>query len=320
MKRLGNLYDKIISMDNLRLADEKARKGKTKTVGVQKHDKHREENLQKLHEQLKNGTFRTSQYKIFTIHEPKERIIYRLPYYPDRILHHAVMNIMESIWVSTLTSDTFSCIKHRGINGVRTKLKRSLPDKQNTEYCLKIDIRKYYPSIDHDTLKQIIRKKIKCTKTLVLLDEIIDSAPGIPIGNYLSQYFANLYLSYFDHWVKEVAKVKHYFRYAADMIFLSNSKSFLHNLLGRIKTYLQHLKLQLKPNYQVFPVLKRGIDFVGFVFFHTHIFIRKCIKQKLCRTLHKSTLINKELKMRIAGWLGWLKYSNSKHLIQTLHI
>lgn len=320
MKRFGNLYEKIISIDNLQLADEKARKGKLKTIGVTEHDKHREENLKRLHDQLKNGTFHTSQYKIFTIHEPKERIIYKLPYFPDRILHHAVMNIMEPIWMSTFTSDTFSCIKKRGISAIRTKLKRALSDKQNTKYCLKIDIRKYYPTIDHDTLKVIIRTKIKCNRTLAILDEIIESAPGIPIGNYLSQYFANLYLTYFDHWIKETMQVKYYFRYADDMIFLSDNKQFLHSLLSEIIKYLKDLKLQLKSNYQIFPVDKRGIDFVGFIFFHNHIFMRKGIKQNLCRAVRKCTVKGVKRKIRLAGWLGWVKYSNSINLTKSLHI
>ena len=111
MKRIGNLYEKIISLDNLRLADEKARRGKLRSYGVLLHDKNREANILALHETLKNRTFKNSEYSTFTIYEPKERIIFRLPYYPDRILHHAIMNILEPIWVSVFTKDTYSCIK-----------------------------------------------------------------------------------------------------------------------------------------------------------------------------------------------------------------
>ena len=162
----------------------------------------REQNIQELHHQLMEGTFRTSPYDIFKIYTPKERDIYRLPYYPDRIVHHAVMNILEPIWCSIFTADTYSCIKGKGIHAAARKLKQYLrEDPPGTRYCLKIDIRKYYPSIDHDILKQIIRRKIKDRRLLALLDEIIDSAEGVPIGNYLSQYFANLYLAYFDHWI-----------------------------------------------------------------------------------------------------------------------
>lgn len=180
MKRLGNLYDKIISLDNLRLADERARKGKLRSYGVKLHDRNKEANLLSLHEALKAGTYRTSEYSTFTIYEPKEREIFRLPYFPDRIVHHAVMNILEPIWVSIFTADTYSCIKGRGIQAAANKLRRVIDrDKAGCAYCLKIDIRKFYPSIDHTVLKSIVRRKIKDTRLLNLLDEIIDSAEGL---------------------------------------------------------------------------------------------------------------------------------------------
>ena len=162
MKRIGNLWEKIISVENLMMADEKARKGKTRSYGVRLHDRNRAANIQKLHDDLAAKRFRTSNYHIFTIHEPKERKIYQLPYYPDRIVHHAVMNVMESIWVSSFTADTYSCIKNRGIHLAAKKVRRALKeDPDGTRYCLKIDIRKFYPSIDHEILKGIIRRKIK---------------------------------------------------------------------------------------------------------------------------------------------------------------
>lgn len=258
MKRIGNLYDKIISLENLRLADEHARKGKRNTYGVKLHDKNREGNLLALHEALKNGTYKTSRYSTFIIHEPKERLIFRLPYYPDRIVHHAVMNILEPIWLSVFTADTYSCIKKRGIHAAARKLRRVIDaNKEDCRYCLKIDIRKFYPSVDHDVLKAIVRRKLKDTRLLQLLDEIIDSADGLPIGNYLSQYLANLVLTYFDHWVKEELKVKHYFRYADDMVVLHSDKSVLHELLAKFEAYLTGIvKLHVKDNKQIFPVGK----------------------------------------------------------------
>lgn len=117
MKRIGNLYKTIISVENLREADRKARKGKTHTYGVRVHDKNREANILALHEALLTKTFKTSPYDVFTIFEPKERLIFRLPYYPDRIVHHAIMNVLEPIWVRTFTHNTFSCVKGRGIEG-----------------------------------------------------------------------------------------------------------------------------------------------------------------------------------------------------------
>lgn len=314
MKRINNLYEKIYSIENLQLADLIARKGKSKQPGVVQHDQYREENIQKLHEMLKGKTYITSEYTTFTIFEPKERLIYRLPYFPDRITHHAVMNILEPIFVSTFTADTYSCIKGKGIHAAAKAVKRALKDVENTKYCLKLDVKKFYPNVDHEILKQLLRRKIKDKDLLWLLDEIIDSTNGLPIGNYLSQYFANFYLTYFDHWMKEVKGVRYYFRYADDMVILSSSKLYLHQLLSEIKGYLQdNLKLTVKSNYQVFPVDARGIDFVGYVFRHTHVLLRKSIKQNFARML-----VRNRNQKSIASYNGWAAHCNSKNLIKKL--
>lgn len=314
MKRFNNLYERICSLENLQLADSIARKGKLDQPGVIRHDRNRDNNLQYLNEMLKNKTFRTSEYTTFTIFEPKERVIFRLPYFPDRIVHHAVMNVLEPIFVSTFTADTYSCIKKRGIHAAANAVKGALRDTDGTTVCLKLDIKKFYPSVDHDILKQLLRKKIKDQELLWLLDGIIDSAEGLPIGNYLSQYFANFYLTYFDHWIKEVKGVKYYFRYADDMVILSDNKPYLHQLLAEIRTYLdEKLKLTVKDNYQVFPVDARGIDFVGYVFRHTHTLLRKSIKQNFARMI-----AHNRNPQSIASYNGWAKHCNSRHLIKTL--
>lgn len=227
MKRIAGLYEQIISVENLRLADEKARRGKTHTYGVMVHDRHREEDIQALHEALRTKTFRTSEYDVFTVYEPKERLIYRLPYYPDRIVHHAVMNVLEPIWTRLFTHNTFSCIKGRGIEGCARHVEKIIRKyKGRPLYCLKIDLKKFYPSINHRVLKRIVRRKIKDKDLLWLLDEIIDSAEGLPIGNYLSQYLANLILCYFMHEVNEALKLD-CAEYADDIVFFSDSKEKL---------------------------------------------------------------------------------------------
>lgn len=314
MKRANNLYEKIYSIENLQLADTIARKGKSKQPGVIAHDRNREENIWKLHEMLKEKTYRTSEYTTFTIFEPKERLIFRLPYYPDRITHHAIMNVLEPLFVSVFTADTYSCIKRKGIHAALRAVKRALNDVENTQYCLKLDVKKFYPSIDHEVLKSLIRRKIKDNDLLWLLDEIIDSTDGLPIGNYLSQYLANFYLTYFDHWLKEEKRVKYYFRYADDMVILSATKPELHQLLAEIREYLHsNLKLEIKANYQVFPVESRGIDFVGYVFRHSHILLRKSIKQRFARMLKR-----RKNDKSIASYKGWAKHCNSKHLMKKL--
>ncbi len=314
MKRLNNLYQKIYSMENLQLADQIARKGKSGQYGVKLHDKNAEANLVALHHMLKDKTYRTSEYKIFKIWEPKERDVYGLPYFPDRIAHHAVMNILEPIFVSNFTSDTFSCIKGKGIHAAKEAVQQALKDVPGTTYCLKLDIKKFYPNVDHAVLKQLLRRKFKDADLLWLLDEIIDSAPGIPIGNYLSQYFANFYLSYFDHWIKEDKHVKYYYRYADDLVILADNKPYLHRLLADIREYLTgKLNLTIKSNYQVFPVSERGIDFVGYVLRHTHVALRKSIKKNFARKVSR-----RANRSSIASYLGWAKHCNSRHLIKKL--
>jgi RNA-directed DNA polymerase len=314
MKRKGNLYQRICSIENLMLADSIARKGKVTRPGVLRHDQNREQNIQDLHLALINKTYKTSDYTTFRIFEPKERIIFRLPYYPDRIVHHAVMNILEQIFVATFTADTYSCIKKRGIHAAATAVKAALSDQAGTRYCLKLDIKKFYPNVDHEILKQLLRRKIKDKDLLWLLDGIIDSAEGLPIGNYLSQYFANFYLTYFDHWMKEVMGVKYYFRYADDLVILSDNKVYLHKLLSDIRTYLaDELRLIVKKNYQVFPVDSRGIDFVGYVFRHSHTRLRKSIKQSFARMMAGT-----RNTQSVASYSGWAIHCNSTHLLKKL--
>ena len=313
MKRIGYLFQQVCSLANLYLADSIAAKGKAKQPGVQAHLQNRDTNIWRLHCALLDKTYRTSEYTTFKIYEPKEREIFRLPFI-DRIVHHAIMNVVEPIFKSHFTADTYSCIKGRGIHAAHYKLRKSLKDARGTKYCLKVDIKKFYPSVDHEILKALLRHKFKDPDLLELLDGIIDSAPGLPIGNYLSQYFANYYLSFFDHWLKEQRGVRHYFRYADDLVFLAGSKAELHQLLADIRLYLDtHLRLAVKDNYQVFPVADRGIDFLGYVYYHDRTLLRKRIKKSFARAVAAG-----KGKPTIAAYKGWAKHCDSKHLLKKL--
>lgn len=314
MKREGNLYSKIISIENLQLADANAQKGKSTQYGIRLHNKGREENIKSLHETLAIREYKTSEYTVFKIHEPKERLIFKLPYFPDRIVHHAIMNVLKPIFINCFTTDTYSCINGRGIHGASRAIIKSLTDQPNTKYCLKLDIEKFYPSVDNEILKSLLRRKFKDKDLMCLLDEIIDSAEGLPIGNYLSQYFANFYLTYFDHWIKEIKKVNYYFRYADDIVILSSDKSHLHELLFEIDQYLKiNLNLEIKSNYQIFPVEARGIDFVGYKFYHSHTLLRKSIKKRFAKKMK-----NNPTKSTLASYYGWAKHCDSKHLLKKL--
>ncbi len=296
----------------MQLADQKAQKNKLQQHGIKAHDKNRELNILNLHQTLLKNEFKTSNYIIKTIYETKERQISILPYFPDRIVHHAVMNVMQPIWTATFTRDTYSCIPGRGTHCASYSLRKIIQNRKSTEYCLKLDVQKFYASVEHPILKIIIRKKIKDKNLLNLLDGIIDSAPGLPIGNYLSQYFANLYLTPFDHWLKETVGVQYYFRYMDDMVIVSDDKPYLHSVLALIKEYLyEELGLTVKSDYQVFPVDLRGIDFVGYPTFHNHAFVRKRTKKNFIAAVKRSASVE-----CIESYKGILSHCNSYNLLQ----
>jgi len=234
MKRFGNLYEKVYDLDNLKLAHKHAKRGKSHYKEVLHVDNNEDELLKELQLSLKNNTYITSDYDIFERCEyTKTRIIYKLPYYPDRIAQWALLQVIEPYLLRRLSEDTYSAIPNRGIHKCLNKLTNALRCDEELLYCFKMDIKKYYPSINHTILKQEYSKIFKDNDLLWLIYEIIDSVEmsegtGIPIGNYLSQWSANLYLTAFDRWVKETLKVKHYYRYMDDIVVLG--KSYMYKL------------------------------------------------------------------------------------------
>ncbi len=324
MKRYGNLYAQICDINNLRLAAQNAASGKRRRSEVTAFFARLEENLEQLHRELTEKRYKTSPYDVFVKFEGKRREIYKLPF-RDRVVHWAIMQVLEPIWTPQFTADTHACIKGRGMHSLLRKLREDLRnDPEGTAYCLKLDIRKFYPSIDHEKMKAVVRRKIKDPEVLWLLDGIIDSAPGVPIGNYISQYFANLYLSELDHLLKEVAGVRYYYRYADDMVLLAGDKPTLHGWLVLINDWLnEERRVDLKSNYQVFPVESRGIDFVGYVTFHTHCLARKKNKQGLCRELaklRKAGVPEAEIMLLTASRAGFMLHCDSKHLFKVLNM
>lgn len=300
-------------MQNLILAEKNARRGKRHQYGVRLFDKDPHGNLLRLQEMLINKTYNTSPYKIRTIHEPKERLVHCLPYFPDRIAHHAAILQLENMFVSTFTSSTYSCIKNRGIHGLLYDLKSALQTKTPYAYALQLDIRKFYPSIDHDILKTLLRRKIKDHDMLWFLDNVIDSAPGMPIGNYLSSFLSNFYITGFDHWAKEHLGVGPYFRYSDDIVTLSHNKHDLHRYLHAIKQYMHdHLKLTVKNNYRIYPT-RIGINIVGYIVYPTHILLRKNIKQNFSRAIAAG-----KPKINLSAYKGWADHADTKHLLKKL--
>lgn len=320
MKRTGNLFEKIIDIDNIILAHKNARKGKTHYREVKKVDCNILYFAQEIQNMLINNTYEVGDYEVFTktVDNGKVREIFRLDYYPHRIIHHAILQVLEDIWVKTFISSTYCCIRNRGIHKALVKIKNDLHKNKNLKYCYKFDIRKYYPNVDNSILKTTMRKKLKDKKLLLLLDKIIDSSKGLPIGNYMSQYFSNLYLNGFDHYCKEVLKLKFYYRYCDDIVVLHEDKTFLHQARLSIEDYLtKHLKLEIKSNWQVFQVNSRGIDFLGYRFFSSYTLLRKSIAKKvkiIAYNIQKKNYATRGDINSLMSYYGWLIHANTLNL------
>lgn len=313
MKRHGNLYHKVYDMTNLRIAAKKAMRGKSRQKGVIEFKKDPERYLWQLHYLLRNKEYKTSAYKHFQIKEEKIRDISSLPFFPDRVAHQALMAVVDPIIIPTLVSNTYNCIKNRGILKATFALRKGLKDVESTLYCLKMDIKKFYPSVDTEILKQLLRRKIKDNDLLWLLDEIIGSHSGLPLGNYPSQNLANFYLSPFDHYLKQDCGVKYAYRFCDDYVILDSSKEYLHDLLTKIKIYLKEkLNLTVKSNHQIFPVSSRMIDFVGYPVDHNNVRLRPGIKKRFKIAVHKNKYKS------IPSFLGWAKWANCRHLEKKL--
>ena len=345
MKRYGNLYEQIYSMDNLRKAHQNARKGKGWYQEVREVDADVETYLKRLQEMLINHTYQTSPYEKFIKHDSgKEREIFKLPYFPDRICQWAILQVIEPYLLRYMTKNTYSAIPERGIHAALHDVQEAMwKDVPNCQYCLKLDVRHYYPSINHGILKAKFRRLFKDAELLWLLDEIIDSIctakiedmrdiwlldedidteTGIPIGNYLSQYCGNFYLSGFDYWIKEEKRVKHYFRYMDDIVIFGSSKEELHALKREMDVYfMRELRLTIKGNWQVFPSYVRGVDFVGYRTFLNYTLLRKStctnFKKKMVYIRKKTEsgqLMNYSEWCSVNSYKGWLNHCDSYRL------
>lgn len=328
MKRYGKIFPKIYDMENLYLAHENARRDKTFYKEVKMVDSDPEYYLGQIQQMLKDGSYQVSPYTVSMINDKgKERELMKLPYFPDRIIQWAIMLQIEHIFMEVFCSHTCASIYGRGIKEASRLTEKYMKNKFDSRYCLKIDISKFYPNINHRILKGLLMKKIKDKKVLELLFKIIDSYPGekgVPIGSYLSQYLANFYLSYFDHWLKEKMGVKAVVRYMDDIVIFHWSGKYLHWLLQQMENYLKtNLDLQIKPNHQVFPTAIRGVDFVGYRFFFGY----KLLRKKTCKKMKKKMLQIKAKQdagklLNYREWcsgnsyIGWLMWCDSWRLYE----
>jgi hypothetical protein len=317
MKRYGNLYEKVCDIENLRVALHNASKTKKHIRSVKRVLEDEEKYLHDLRNLLLNEQFVNGKYHVFLLTERgKERTIHSLPFYPDRIVHHAIVQVCAQFWIKSFIRDTYASIPGRGIHDGVRRIQKIIPNCEGY-YALKCDITKFYPSVDHEILKQILRKQIKDPKLLRLLDIIVDSGPGVPIGNYLSQYFGNLILNPLDHWLKQDKRIKYYFRYCDDFVILHKSKKVLHSLLTKIKEKLSDYNLKVKHNWQIFPVNDRGVDFLGYRFWPNKTLLRKTSLRSFLRRIKvKRMTLNEALRLRDAtgAYKGWLKYCDNRGL------
>lgn len=257
MKRIGYLYEQIYNIDNLIEAEGKARRNKKKNghlpFGIKRFDKHKMQYLEELQKSLREETFKTSEYKIMTIKADhgKIREIFKLPYFPDRILHHAILNVIAPYLTKFMIYDSYACVEGKGTTFGVKRVQEALKDRKGTQWFLKLDIKKFYPTIDQDVTMKLLARRFKDKRLLSLLDEIIRStSPGLPIGLYTSQPLANYILSPMDHYIKEVLRVKYYFRYCDDMVFLSDSKEKLLEVYKAVKEIIENKYHQkLHDNY-----------------------------------------------------------------------
>ena len=314
MKRIGNIFDEMVSCENLADAHREAKRGKKKRKHeILAFEKDFDANIRALHESLISGTWRMHEYKRIERSEAgKRRVIYYDPCYADTIVQHAIGRTLGNRLIHTFIPDTYAGMKNRGIHhGVR-RIRRHLDGYLDLQpiYIFKFDLRHYYESIDHDVLKSAIRAKIKDRRAIDLCFHIIDShSPGLPIGNYISPLFANFLLSPYDHWAKESFRVRGYFRYLDDVVAIDPDKNRLKEFAVETADYMAKHALTIKPNRQIFPIERYGIDFMGYVFRRHDIRLRKRVERKFRRTSIRFLADPSEHnRHRLGSYWGWLKW------------
>jgi retron-type reverse transcriptase len=291
MKRVGGLFDQVVSFENLRRAAYKALRGKRDKGRVGKFYYNLENELVVLQEELVSGAYRPRPYHVFEIREPKVRKICASDF-RDRVVHHALCNLLEPIFERRLIYDSYAC---RVGKGSHRALARVQYFARTYGYFLKCDVRKYFESIDHIILKDLLRRILKDQRILTLIDVIIDhpipgneSGKGVSIGNLTSQHFANLVLGELDHFLKEEVKVRGYLRYMDDLICFSDQKVDLRRVLDEVRGFLlRKLRLELKDSATRIAPVTEGVPFLGFRIFRNLIRLQRSNLVRFRRKIRK---------------------------------
>jgi RNA-directed DNA polymerase len=319
MKRIGYIYEKICDIENIKTAIRKSSIGKRNRQYVLEITTNIDYYAEKIQKLLQEKSYIPSPYKIKVIKDgstQKERKIFKPEYYPDQIIHWALMLQLHELFLKGMYTYTCGGVLGRGTSyGQKTLRKWIDKDKVNTKYCLKMDISKYYSSINKEILKQKIANIIKDKNCLWLIDIIIDSCEkGVPIGNYTSQWFSNYFLQELDYFIKCDLGAKYYIRYVDDLIIMGSNKKALHKMRKKIEIYLNSIDLKLNKNWQVFPLSKRAIDFLGIRFYKNKTTLRRRNSLRIRRRMKKISLkenMNYQDACAIVSYWGWIKRTDS---------
>ncbi len=324
MKQFIHAYDTIITVEKLLKAWEEFVRDKKKRKDVILFQAKLMDNIFELFNDLKKKTYRHGGYLAFNISDPKPRQIHKATV-RDRLLHHLIYRELYGYFDSKFIHDSYSCRidkgTHKAINRFRDFFRKVSKNNTKTCFVLKCDIRKFFASIDHVILKNILEKNITDKNILWLLSQVIDSfssnptgktygVRGLPLGNLTSQLLVNIYMNEFDHFVKRELKVKYYIRYADDFVILQNDKMKLRDILSKISLFLnENLKLSLHPDKVFIKTFASGVDFLGWVHFSKHRILRTVTKNRMLKNLAKSPKPE-----TVQSYLGMLSHGNAHKL------
>ncbi|MFH1308655.1 MAG: reverse transcriptase domain-containing protein [Patescibacteria group bacterium] len=328
--KVVNNYDDLITLENLFLSWKEFKKGKSKRKDVQEFEFNLEDNIFQLYYELKDKTYKHSNYSSFFIQDPKLRHIHKAKI-KDRIVHHLIAKYLEQVFNKSFIFDSYSCRKnkgtHKAVNRLKSFcLKKSKNNKINF-YYLKCDIKKFFDNLDHNILINILKRKIEDKDILNLIEEIINSFyKGIPLGNLTSQWFANIYLNELDRFIKHKLKIKYYLRYTDDFVILNKSKKDLEKLISVIEKFLRtNLKLSLHPDKITIRKYNQGIDFLGYVVLPYYIVLRTKTKKRIFKKIKlrikqfkNNQIVEQCLNQSIQSYFGVLKHCNSYKLRREL--
>ena len=332
MKIYKNLFWLIISPQALFKAWEIFKSDKRNKPDVVEFEMDIEKHIFDLYRDLKQDMYHHGPYKGFWIHDPKVRRIHKATV-RDRVLHHAIFRALNPIFEPTFIPNSFSCRvgkgTHKGVEKLREMIRAESRNNTRPCYSLKCDVRKFFNSIDHTVLLEILGRKVKDEKVMSLMREVVGSfdavrtdlfdRKGVPIGNLTSQIFANIYMNEFDQFVKQRLKVKHYARYTDDFIFISSDKLYLETLLPPIQDFLRtKLYLELHPKKVTLTTHHRGIDFLGYVILPEHIKMRSKTRRRIPRKLRERVQLYKgneisetSLKSSLQSYMGVISHADA---------